>query len=408
MTKEKLNITNRNGEALSAQLIKPVSGEMKSIAIFAHCFTCSSSLAVVRNISSELTSKGIAVLSFDFTGLGHSEGEFADSNFSSNLSDIDDVNDFLIQNYIAPTIMIGHSLGGAAAIVAANRLKNIQAVITIGAPSYIEHVTQHFGELKKEILEKGEAKISIGGRPFTIKKQFLDDMEKHNLEKEIHEMRLPLLILHSPQDTIVGIDNAATLYKNAFHPKSFISLEGADHLLSNKEDAYYVANVIGSWLQRYVKLDTKKEEELKDTNGEQVLVYLDTAEGFANHAYTDNHHVVGDEPVDFGGTDLGFSPYELLNAAIGSCTALTLKLYAERKKWDLKEVFVYLNYAKKHAAEIDSEIDVMGKIDHISKKIRLVGDLTIEQKDKLKEIASKCPVHKTVASKVYFDTELLN
>jgi uncharacterized OsmC-like protein len=216
------------------------------------------------------------------------------------------------------------------------------------------------------------------------------------------------LILHSPQDTIVGIENAASLYKKAFHPKSFISLDGADHLLTNKDDAHYVANVIGSWLKRYVELGDKKKVELKDTNGEQVLVYLDTDDGFTNHAYTKNHHLVGDEPVDFGGTDLGFSPYELLNSAIGSCTALTLKLYAERKEWDLKEVFVYLNYEKKHASEIMVDVEAMGKIDHITKKIKLVGNLTEEQKEKLKEIASKCPVHKTVASQVYFDTELLN
>jgi uncharacterized OsmC-like protein/esterase/lipase len=408
MTKVKLNITNRKGKALFAQLIKPVNGEIQSIAIFAHCFTCSSSLAVVRNISAELTSNGIAVLSFDFTGLGYSEGEFSDTNFSSNISDIEDVNKFLTENYMSPTIMIGHSLGGAAAIVAANRLDSIKAVVTIGAPSNVNHITQHFTDFKQEINDKGAAKIDIGGRPFTIKKQFLEDMQKHDLATEINELRRPILIMHSPQDTIVGIANAAKLYQKAFHPKSFISLDGADHLLTNKEDALYVANVIGSWLKRYVQIKEKKVEELKDTNGEQVLVYLDAEDGFTNHAYTNNHHIVGDEPVDFGGSDLGFSPYELLNASIGSCTALTLKLYAKRKEWDLKEVFVYLNYAKKHAFELNVDIEEMGKIDHITKKIKLVGNLTEVQKEKLKEIASKCPVHKTISSKVYFDTELLN
>lgn len=408
MLKKELNIVNRNGETLAAHLNIPLNGEINNVAVFAHCFTCSSSLAVVKNISNELTSNGISVLNFDFTGLGRSEGEFSDTNFSNNISDIEDVNNFLIENYVAPTIMIGHSLGGAAAIIASSKLENIQAVVSISAPSFVKHVTKLFNSDVETINQKGFSQLSIGGRPFTIKKQFLDDLEMHNLEDEVKLLRKPLLIMHSPQDNIVGIENAANLYHKAYHPKSFISLDGADHLLTNKDDAFYVANVIGSWIKRYVTIADNRSEKQKDTMGEQVLVYHETKENFTNHIYTDSHHIVGDEPKDFGGNDLGLSPYELLNASIGSCTVLTLKLYAERKKWDLKEVFVYLSYSKKHSSELNLEVEEMGQIDHIEKKIKFIGNLTDEQKNKLKEIASKCPVHKTVASKVYFETEIIN
>ena len=413
MKKTELLIKNKNGESLAAQLITPMNGQINSIAIFAHCFTCSSSLAVVRNISSELTRHGISVLDFDFTGLGHSDGDFSETTFSNNVSDIIAVNEFLTENYIAPTILIGHSLGGAAVIIAANKLPNIQAVVSIAAPSYVKHVIKLFEGLEDAITENGEAVLSIGGRPFKIKKEFIDDLEAHNLEDEVKLLRKPLLLLHSPQDLIVGIENAASLYHKAHHPKSFISLDGADHLISSKEDAFYVAEVISSWVKRYVVIKKdekveKYEEDVKDTDGEQVLVYHETIVPFTSHIYTKTHHIYGDEPVEFGGDDLGLSPYELLNAAIGSCTVLTLKLYAQRKQWDLKEVFVYLSYSRKHAAELKLEIEEMGQLDHISKKIKLIGNLTEEQISKLLEIASKCPVHKTVAGKVYFETQLIS
>ena len=406
MKKTQLPIKNKNGESLAAQLITPVNGKITSIAIFAHCFTCSSSLAVVRNISSELTSHGISVLNFDFTGLGHSDGDFSETTFSNNVSDIVAVNEFLSENYIAPTLLIGHSLGGAAVIIAANLLSNIQAVVAIAAPSYVKHITSHFQGLDDTINEKGEAVLSIGGRPFKIKKQFLDDLEAHNLEAEVKLLHRPLLLMHSPQDSIVGIENAAALYHKAHHPKSFISLDGADHLITNKKDAFYVAEVISSWVKRYVEIK-KAGDEVRDTEGEQVLVYHETVVPFTNHIYTKTHHIYGDEPVEAGGDGLGLSPYELLNAAIGSCTVLTLKLYAQRKQWDLKEVFVYLSYSKKHSAELKLDIEEMGQLDHIFKKIKLIGNLSEEQREKLKEIASKCPVHKTVANKVYFETKLI-
>lgn len=234
MKKINLDIKNNNGDTLAAHLVTPMNGQINNIAIFAHCFTCSSSLAVVRNISSELTNQGISVLNFDFTGLGESDGDFSETTFSNNISDIIAVNDFLTQNYVSPSILIGHSLGGAAAIISANKLPNIQAVVSIAAPSFVKHVTAHFGGLEETITKKGEATLSIGGRPFKIKKQFLEDLESHNLENEVKKLRKPLLIMHSPHDLIVGIENAASLYHQAIHPKSFISLNGADHLITEK------------------------------------------------------------------------------------------------------------------------------------------------------------------------------
>ncbi len=410
MKKVHLKIKNRNNQLLAADLITPSNGVFSKIAIFAHCFTCSKNLSIVRNISGELTNKGIAVLNFDFTGLGHSEGDFSDTNFSNNLTDIVDASTFLEENYVRPTVLIGHSLGGAAVIKAANLLPHIKAVVTIGAPSQAAHVAHFVDHQKDQIDNQGAATVSIGGRPFTIKKQFLEDIYSHDIVEDVKKIKRPFLVLHSPQDKIVSIDNAAKLYQHAFHPKSFISLDGMDHLISKKEDAIYAAQVIVAWVSRYIDLTItqEEEEEIKDTQGEQVLVYLNDEENYTNHVYTKRHHLIADEPLSFGGSDLGPSPYELLNASIGSCTVLTLKLYAKRKKWDLQEVYVYLSYAKKHAEELGTaDSNDLGKIDHITKKIKLVGNLDEAQKKRLLEIASKCPVHKTVSNGVHFDSELV-
>ena len=405
-----LKIENRNNQLLAANLITPSNGTFSKIAIFAHCFTCSKSLSIVRNISGELTNKGIAVLNFDFTGLGNSEGDFSNTTFSNNLTDIVDASIFLEEHYVRPTVLIGHSLGGAAVIKAANLLPNIKAVVVIGAPSKTAHVG-HFAAPHKDKIEKeGAATVSIGGRPFTIKKQFLEDLQDHHILEDVRNIKRPFLVLHSPQDKVVSIDNAAELYQHAYHPKSFISLDGMDHLISKKEDAIYAAQVIGAWVSRYIDLTIvqQEEEEIKDTQGEQVLVYLNDEENYTNHVYTKRHHLIADEPVSFGGSDLGPSPYELLNAAVGSCTVLTLKLYAKRKKWDLQEVYVYLSYDKKHGEELGTaDSNSLGKIDHITKKIKLVGNLDEKQKKRLLEIASKCPVHKTLSNGVHFDSELV-
>lgn len=252
--KQEISILNSNGETLNGMLDLPANKKAKQYAIFAHCFTCSSQLSIVRNISNELTLHGFGVLRFDFTGLGHSEGDFADTNFSHNLEDLLAVNTYLTTHYEAPTLLIGHSLGGAAVLMAAQQITNIKAVATIGAPVNALHVTRLFENKKEDIMQTGEATLSIGGRPFKIKKQFLEDLDNHNAKDVIPELKIPLLILHSPQDKIVGIANAAKIYQLAHHPKSFISLDGADHLLSKKEDSVYAARCIATWADRYLNI----------------------------------------------------------------------------------------------------------------------------------------------------------
>ncbi|MFB0948076.1 MAG: putative OsmC-like protein/esterase/lipase [Spirosomataceae bacterium] len=400
-----IDIPTNGNKKLSASLELPADKKAEHFAIFAHCFTCNSDFAAVRNISRALTTQGFGVVRFDFTGLGNSEGDFADTNFSANVADIKAVHQFITDNYQSPDLLIGHSLGGAAALIAAAEIPGIKAVATVGAPADIQHVQHLFSAGIDEILEKGEASVNIGGRPFRIQKQFIEDLKKRELTDILRKMRKPLLILHSPQDNIVGIDNAAKIYSAAFHPKSFISLDGADHLLSKKADSEYAGNIIGSWVKRYF---SKKQTKDNETKGEQVVAHLDFSDNFTTQIQTKKHSIIADEPSSVGGDDYGPSPYELLNAGLGACTAMTLKMYAERKKWNLKEVYVYLSHEKKHAEDCQTSGDGKNaKIDHISKKIELIGDLTDEQRQKLKEISSRCPVHRTLETTTVIETELV-
>ncbi len=391
--KTKIAIPNSNGEALRATLELPANKKVKQYVIFAHCFTCSSQLSIVRTISNELTQYGFGVLRFDFTGLGMSDGKFADTNFSHNLKDLITVNDYLTAHYQAPTLLVGHSLGGVAVLVSASKLSNIKAVATIGAPADALHVRQLLGN-KKEIIENGEASISIGGRPFKIKKHFLEDLENHDTKSIISNLRIPLLILHSPQDTVVDIENAAKIYKLAHHPKSFISLDGADHLLSQKADSLYAARSIATWADRYLNVN-EKEKQLQPENA-QVVAHLDLQNNFTTQISNGRKSLVADEPKNVGGEDLGLAPFELLQAALGACTNMTLKLYAERKKWDLKEVYTHMSFVR---STLDSQ-----KIETITKKMELNGDLTEDQKKRLIEIAAKCPVNKTLLTGVNIKT----
>lgn len=401
---EKLVIKNSNGEQLHATLELPANKKPVRYAIFAHCFTCSSDLGVVRNISRELTGYGFGVLRFDFTGLGSSEGDFADTNFTHNLEDIRTVNDFLTKNFKAPSLLVGHSLGGAAVLMAALQLKNIKAVATIGAPADPEHVKHLLEHGMEEMMIKGEARINVGGRSFMIKKQFLDDLEKHSMARTLKNFRKPILILHSPQDKIVGINNAAEIYKQAHHPKSFVSLDGADHLLTEKRDSLYAAKTIGTWAERYLLGDFDEKTTVMDTKGEQVVAHWKSDDNFTTQISNNRHAITADEPVNAGGADLGFSPYELLTAALGACTAMTLKLYAARKKWPLEEVYVYLSHNKRHVDDCEDCSSKTSKIDHIKKKLEFVGDLSEEQKTRLKQIADLCPVYKTLGSATKFET----
>ncbi len=396
MKSNRIKIQNRDGIKLSATLDLPANQKPKHFAIFAHCFTCTSNYGAIKNISRALTLKGFGVLRFDFTGLGRSEGAFADSHFSSNICDLEDVYQYLKKHYQAPNLIVGHSLGGAAAIVAASRIDGIKAVATIGAPADIEHTTQHFASQIKEIQAEGEIEVSIGGRPFKINRKFVEAFSKTDLPTIVKTLRKPILVMHAPFDKIVGIENAQNIFHNAFHPKSFVSLDNADHLLSKKEDSRYVGEVIGTWVHRYL---CNEDDTKIDTLGEQVAGHLDLEEdNFATTIQMKNHALIADEPVSVGGDDYGPSPYELLNAGLAACTVMTLKMYAQRKKWDLQEVYVYLSHSKKHMQDASESKTIF--LDHIDKKLKFIGNLTPEQRARLLVIAGKCPVHKTLQSEV--------
>ncbi|PIA78458.1 osmotically inducible protein C [Gaetbulibacter sp. 4G1] len=405
MKSTKLNIENDKGLALQAYLELPANQKPNRYAIFAHCFTCTSSLSAVKNISRALTNYGFGVVRFDFTGLGKSEGEFAESHFSGNVGDLIAVNNFMGNNYKAPALLVGHSLGGAAVISAASKLENIKAVATIGAPATVSHVKHLFSHDIDSIREGELTEVNIGGRPFKINPEFVSDFDKTNLPSVVKNLRKPLLIMHSPTDAIVGIKNAEQLYHNAHHPKSFVTLDNADHLLTNSNDSNYVGNVIGTWVQRYFE---PKENTMLETQGEQLVGHLNLIEdNFTTSIQTKKHSIIADEPTSVGGDDFGPSPYEYLNAGLAACTVMTLKMYAQRKQWDLQEVFVYISHSKKHSDELELDIEEPGYLDHISKKLKFVGNLDASQKQRLKEIASRCPVHKTIASKVVFDTSII-
>ena len=406
MSSIKLNIQNKKGHKLQAFLELPADQKPQYYAIFAHCFTCSSALGAVKNISRSLTSHGFGVVRFDFTGLGRSEGEFAESYFSANVDDLMAVNDYLKAHYQGPGLLVGHSLGGAAVIVAASKLENIKAVATVGAPATVSRVTHLFSHGIEEVKEKGEVEVNIGGRPFKINEEFVEDFGKIDLPEITKNLRKPLLIMHAPFDQIVGVDNAHKLYHGAHHPKSFVSLDDADHLLSNSKDSLYVGNVIGTWVQRYFE---QRDNSMLETKGEQLVAHLNLVEdNFTTSIQTKKHNFIADEPASIGGDDFGPSPYDYLSAGLAACTVMTLKIYAQLKKWDLQEVFVYISHAKKHSDELELDMEKSGYLDHMSKKLKFVGNLDEKQKIRLKEIASKCPVHKTLQSEVIIETELIN
>lgn len=397
----KLKFPNQSGEQLSAKLELPTDRRVRAYAIFAHCFTCSKNLIAVTHISRGLTSKGIAVLRFDFTGLGESEGEFEDTNFSSNVQDLIVAAEYLEGNYGPAKMLVGHSLGGAAVLMAAAKLKNIEAITTIGAPSDPVHVKHLFQESIDEIKEKGEATVSLGGRPFTIKKQFVDDLAEYEKSDVIKTLKKPLLIMHSPQDDTVDVSNAEKIYTSAMHPKSFISLDGADHLLSNSEDAQYAGEVIAAWAARYVSFEEVRALE----TDEQVVVRNEAHRGLQTEIMANGHFILADEPKDVGGTNLGGTPYDLLVSSLGACTAMTIRMYAKHKKWPLDEVKVHLSREKRHSEDAE-DLGKHSKIEVIDRYVELSGDLTQEQRERILEIADKCPVHKTLTNGLTVHTKL--
>jgi len=401
MNFQKISIQNKTDQQLGARLDLPLDGEPLAYALFAHCFTCTKNLKAVGNISRALTRERIAVLRFDFTGLGESEGDFADTNFSSNVDDLICAARFLEKTYQAPSILIGHSLGGAAVILAAGALESVKAVATIGAPASPAHVKHLFKEKIDAITEKGEATVTLGGRDFTIKKQFVEDLEAKNMEQRLKALRRALLVMHSPQDKTVGIDNAAAIYTAAHHSKSFVSLDGADHLLTDQSDSRYAGAMIGCWVKRYLHLP----EAPKLKTDQQVLARIG-AEKYVTDIKARQHHLTADEPEEVGGQDLGPSPYDLVTAGLGACTAMTLRMYADRKKWNLKEVRVHLSHGKIHAEDCEDCETQKGKIDRFERILEVEGELDEQQKNRLVEIANKCPVHRTLHSEVVVKTWL--
>ena len=393
MKRSKVHIENNEGIELAAYLELPVDMKPHNFVIFAHCFTCNKNFKTVRNISRSLTSEGFGVLSLDFTGLGESEGTFSDTNFTSNIDDIEAAANYLTENHISPSLLVGHSLGGTAVIKAASRLDSVKAIATIGSPAEPEHVTKLLKSNISEIEKQGFSEVDIGGNTFKIKKQFLDDLEEYSISSVLPEMRKSFMFMHSPQDQIVDIENAATLFKNARHPKSFVTLDGADHLLSGKSDSLYAGSVIAAWAKRYIETETVDEPE---TDAQTFARIGSPDEKFTTQIKNRHHSLIADEPEKDGGFDLGPSPYELLNAALGACTVMTLRMYADHKKIDLQEVRVHLNHSKKHIEDCSDCENPNTKVDHISRELEIFGDLDEKQKQRMVQIADKCPVHKTL------------
>lgn len=405
MQREHLRFPGARGGTLAARLESPVT-EPTAYALFAHCFTCSKDLKAVGWISRALVDRGIAVLRFDFTGIGESEGDFAETNFSSNLEDLVAAADFLRGHYQAPGLLVGHSLGGTAVLAAAARIPETRAVCTIGAPSDTGHLRDTLIRLSPELEARGEAEIDLGGaKPFRIRRELLDDLAADHLQGVLHELHRPLLLFHSPVDNIVGIEHAHRLFEAAKHPKSYISLGLADHLLSREKDARYVGEVLAAWAGRWLEGDVQDIEVLPEA-GEQGELLVAEIEGYAQKVVARRHRLTADEPVELGGTDTGPSPYELLLAGLGACTSMTVRMYANRKGFPLEGVRVRLRHGKIHAVDCASCETKEGKIDHIDRIVEVLGPLTDEQRARLLEIANKCPVHRTLESEIHVTTRL--
>ena len=404
MPTERITFEGHAGDRLSARLDMP-DGPHTATALFAHCFTCGKDIPAARRIAARLAALGIAVLRFDFTGLGHSGGEFSNTSFTSNVDDLLAANTYLKERGMQPSLIIGHSLGGAAVLKAAAALPDIKAVVTIGAPFDPGHVTHNFSQALEEIKTKGSAEVSLGGRPFRIGQDFIDDVAQASLSDATANLNAALLVLHAPLDNIVGIENASEIFLAAKHPKSFVTLDRADHLVSKAKDAEYAANLIATWSERY--LDIKRPAPPPGAPEGVLRVSESDPNGFLNDISTgDGHHLLADEPLAYGGTNKGLSPYGLLSAGLGACTSMTIRMYARRKEWPLEHVSVDVNHDKVHAQ--DARTAAGEKIDTWHRSIRLKGPLSNEQRQRLLEIADKCPVHRTLERSSQVITELVD
>ena len=406
MATERFQFAGTGGHQLAAALDLP-DGAIAAYALFAHCFTCSKDVLAAKRIAAALSAKGIAVLRFDFTGLGSSEGDFANSTFSSNVADLVLAADHLRQTRKAPAILIGHSLGGAAILAAAEQIPEAKAVVTIAAPSDPAHVTGLFKDRLEDIRRHGEVEVSLAGRPFRIKREFLDDVAEQGLTAQIAKLHKALLVMHSPTDDTVGIDNATHIFVAAKHPKSFVSLAGADHLLSQRRDSTYVADVIAAWAEHYIELAVTSPTADPGMAPRHVVVRETRASKFQQTVTVGPHRMIADEPVAAGGEDTGPGPYDFLVAGLGACTSMTMRMYADRKSLPLERVTVTLKHSKIHAKDCEECETREGMLDQIEREISIEGALDAEQRKKLMEIADKCPVHRTLHSEIRIVTRAM-
>ena len=406
VTSQKIAFEGAGGDLLEARLDKG-PGNPAAYALFAHCFTCSKDIFAATRIAAALAERGIAVLRFDFTGLGASEGDFANTNFSSNVGDLVAAANWLCEERKAPALLIGHSLGGAAVLAAAEKMPEARAVATIGAPADPGHIRHLFKDDIDEIAE-GEAEVVLAGRSFTVRKQFLDDISGHNLADRIANLKKAILVFHAPRDDYVGIENAGEIFAAAKHPKSFVSLADADHLLTRKDDAVYVADVLAAWASRYIGAAAGEDAAENEDEAEAgVVTVAENGVGKFGQDITVGRHLFhADEPAAVGGKNTGPTPYQLLSAALGACTTMTLRLYADRKKLALERVAVEVSHDKIHAEDCEACETQEGKIDSFRRTIRLEGDLDEAARARLLEIADKCPVHRTLHSEIEIVTVL--
>ena len=399
MPTERFQFEGEGGHQLAAALDLP-DGPVTAYALFAHCFTCGKDVLAARRIATALAAKGIAVLRFDFTGLGSSEGEFANATFSSNVADLVRAANHLRETRGVPAILIGHSLGGAAILAAAGQIPDARAVVTIAAPSDPAHVTHLFKDRIEDIRTHGKVEVQLAGRPFHIRREFLDDIAEHGLMAHVAKLHKALLIMHSPTDDTVGIENATNIFMAARHPKSFVSLSGADHLLSGKRDGAYVADMIAAWTARYVEPVAAAPVAAATTGPRNVVVRETRASKFQQTVTSGPHQLLADEPVAVGGADTGPGPYDLLLSALGACTSMTMRMYADRKSLPVERITVTLKHNKIHAEDCAECETREGLVDQIDRVIAIEGALDADQRQRLMEIADKCPVHRTLKSEV--------
>jgi putative redox protein len=399
-TTERVEFIGSTGEKIAGKLDKPI-GPIRTFALYAHCFTCTKEFIGSRSICEALASHGIAVLRFDFTGLGSSGGEFGETNFLSNVQDLIAASKFMEEDLEAPSMLIGHSLGGAAVLSAAKHIDSAKVVISIAAPADADHVIHNFADHVEEIETNGSAKVKLGGKELTIGKQFLDDLRAQKVTEGLSDVRKAFLIMHSPTDNMVGIENAGRIFAAAKHPKSFVSLDQADHLLTKPEDAAYVAANINTWASRYLP---RPEDTTQKWEG-HVKVSETGASKFQNWVQAGPHGFMADEPKSYGGTETGPTPYNLLAAALGACTNMTLRNYASLKNLEIGQINVEVEYSKIHMDDCsECEQSTGGKIDQFERRIEIKGLRDAELEEKLLSIADRCPVHKTLENQAHIVT----